>query len=146
MSVRPGLPADVPALCRIASRAYRSGFASILPAEALARVEPGFFEARLGTAIARVLVAPASGTPAGFALVTPPTLDMLFVDPERAGRGLGTALLRAAEVHGATILECFARNEAAQRFYASRGWTQTGAYVRGFLGQQHEFVRLERPA
>jgi len=38
VSVRPALPSDLDALCRIASAGYRAGFAGILDEAALARV------------------------------------------------------------------------------------------------------------
>lgn len=55
-------------------------------------------------------------------------VENLYVDPDRRGQGIGSALLRAAEdalrSDGAdvVVLDVMAENEAARRFYESHGF------------------------
>jgi GNAT superfamily N-acetyltransferase len=60
----------------------------------------------------------------GFALARDGWLNHLYVEPERRGRGVGTALLsRVLEGSPSGVdLWAFARNEAALAFYAHRGF------------------------
>lgn len=59
----------------------------------------------------------------GFALTTPGWLEMLFVDPDHAGHGVGSTLLdvvKHAQRDG-FALWVFVSNEPARRFYRRRG-------------------------
>jgi putative acetyltransferase len=76
----------------------------------------------------------------GFTLVTNGHIDMLFVDPAKAGRGVGRLLLRHAEAEGARTLECFRDNASARAFYERQGWILAQEYEREFLGQVRSFV------
>jgi putative acetyltransferase len=79
------------------------------------------------------------------ALVTGrPHLDMLFVDPQALGGGIGGRLLAEAQARGALTLECFARNARARRFYEKAGWREMLAYRREFAGVTEDFVWLAR--
>lgn len=62
-------------------------------------------------------------------------LNDLFVAPAARGRGVGAALLGAAEAHareaGAVrlVLQTATDNRPAQRLYERRGWTRDDAFV-----------------
>lgn len=70
-----------------------------------------------------VWLAERSGTPVGFLVVDDGWLDSLYVAPEAAGQGVGTALLDVAKgLHpGGFCLWVFESNEGARRFYARHG-------------------------
>ncbi|MCM6763879.1 GNAT family N-acetyltransferase [Rathayibacter sp. ZW T2_19] len=90
------------------------------------------------------LVADEDAAPVGFVLVGAPGtgfttdppgaayLSMLAVRPGRWGRGLGRALLLAAEQSAAqvadeAVLHVLAANAAARGLYSTSGWTPSGA-------------------
>jgi len=144
--IRRVAPADIPALARIAAAAYRDAFAAIIGPRALSGRGPRFFARRFRRDRRRMRLASAGGRPVGFSLTTRRHLDMLFVDPERQGRGAGRRLLAECERRGVRSLECFRDNLAARRFYERAGWRQTRAYDRVFIGAEYAFLRYERPA
>ena len=144
MKVRPARPEDVPALAGIAARSYGQAFAAILDAAALQSRDSAYFIALFTEKRLWLPVAESEGEAVGFSLVTDGHVDMLFIDPDRAGRGGGTALLRAARAEGATSLECFRDNRAARDFYERRDWTAVESYEREFAGALRAFV-LYRP-
>jgi putative acetyltransferase len=67
-----------------------------------------------------------NGTLAGHAVLVDDDLRILYVDPVAQGAGVGTALLRHAEEHGARELRVLAENEAARAFYEHHGWVVDG--------------------
>ena len=119
MRLRPAQPADIDALARIAAAAYRTSFAAILEAAALAARDEPFFAAHFVAMLPRVHVAEAKGRILGFTQATGAHLDMLFVAAEAQETGVGNALLRDAEARGIRTLECFAANGSARRFSMS---------------------------
>jgi chorismate mutase/GNAT superfamily N-acetyltransferase len=70
-----------------------------------------------------VWVAEADGEVVGYARLTPTWLDDLYVLPEHAGQGVGTALLEVAQAQqpGGFCLWVFEMNEPARGFYARHG-------------------------
>ncbi|SDE46147.1 putative acetyltransferase [Paenibacillus sp. UNCCL117] len=68
------------------------------------------------------------GKPAGFIGLDGAKVEMLFVDPERHGRGIGRRLLdHAAELKGRGLsVDVNEQNEAALAFYKRYGFVQTG--------------------
>jgi putative acetyltransferase len=64
------------------------------------------------------------GTVIGFAAVHDGWLNHLYLDPSWYGRGIGTALLRAAtDGLDSVQLWVFQRNDGARRFYERHGFT-----------------------
>jgi putative acetyltransferase len=144
--IRRAAPEDIPALARIAAASYRAAFAAILDRRALAARDANFFARRFRRVRRRLRLASLGGAPIGFSLTTRHQLDMLFVDPSRQGRGAGRRLLADCERRGIRSLECFRDNLAARRFYERAGWRLARAYSRRFIGEEHAFLRYERPA
>ncbi|WP_186438487.1 GNAT family N-acetyltransferase [Cohnella terricola] len=75
-----------------------------------------------------ILIAADGERVLGFSSVWVPThfIHHLFVHPDFAGQGVGTALLEACcerFVSPRPTLKCVAANTSALNFYQSRGWT-----------------------
>jgi GNAT superfamily N-acetyltransferase len=85
-----------------------------------------------------VWVADESGV-AGFAGLTQGWLDHLYVDPDRQGRGLGTALMAHAKTLQPAGLQLwvFQKNEGARRFYERHGFRLV-ELTDGAGNQEHE--------
>jgi putative acetyltransferase len=148
----PGVVVDaatsdsVPRLAEIAARCYQSAFSSILEPEALATRDASFFKGHFADRWPRATIATLHGRIAGFSLVSGSHLDMLFVDPTNAFKGIGTLLLDHATKKGLRSIECFRDNESARRFYERRGWIVERVYQHEFLGKPRDFVRYIRGA
>ena len=71
-----------------------------------------------------IWVAVEQGAVVGVLALGPSELDLLYVDPPRQGRGIGTALLdRAKQLRpGGITLYTHQRNERARAFYERRGF------------------------
>ncbi len=140
-TLRLATPADLDVAARLFD-AYRQFYAQ--PPD-LARAHR-FLAERLGAADTAVILAlGADGRGLGFTHLFPSftsvgtarlmILNDLFVAPEARGRGVGGALLGAAEAHarasGAVrlVLQTAADNAAAQRLYDRAGWTPDAAFV-----------------
>ena len=142
----PAKPADAEELAKVAHASFHAAFASIMTEAGLRTRSLDFFRKKFADDWRVVLVALAGGQIQGFSLVRDRHIEMLFVAPEAQGRGVGFALLGAAESQGAVSLECFAANHAARAFYERAGWRQTRAYSREFAGEVYEFVLYSAPA
>ena len=70
-----------------------------------------------------VWVADSDGVIAGFVVLGERTLDHLYVEPERTGSGIGTALLDHAKARrpAGFTLWTFQANDGARRFYERHG-------------------------
>ena len=118
VEIRPAAPADLNAVHALVERAYRGaesrrGWTHEDDLLAGARMPADVLEASLGEPLQRILLAEADGTLRGCVQVTDKGggtahLGLLSVDPECQARGLGRALIAAAEA------------EAADAFAASR--------------------------
>lgn len=140
--LRPYLPADAPGLVRI----FRASIETLAAddydddqraAWAAAADDEAAFGARLEGAL--TLVALLDGTIAGFAaLQDNKVLDMLFVGPDYAGRGVGAALADAIEKlatgRGAKIIGVEAA-DSARDFFLRRGYVPQSRNTRMIGGQ-----------
>jgi ribosomal protein S18 acetylase RimI-like enzyme len=142
--VREARAEDWPSLHRIHAAATRSSYGQTLPWLIPILEDP---ETPLEDA-AWTLVAEAAGRVVGYVAVTGSHVENLFVDPEAQGKGVGDALLRAAEARvqrerGAegerearVTLRCLLVNERARRFYERQGYSAR---------ETHEVVLHGRP-
>jgi putative acetyltransferase len=142
--VRPARLDDLDTLATIAAISFRFAFAGIVPAETLAARDPPFFRERFELSWRRMQVAMRDERIAGYSQVSDAHIDLLFVDPELHGGGVGYALLRQAEQDGAATLECFSANAQARRFYDRAGWSVIRHYERAFAGIPAQFVLYAR--
>lgn len=144
--LRPAHPADIAALADLARRAYRAAFADILTEAELATRDIAYFADRFALTWTKVTVIEIAGRLVGFAMLSEAHIDMLFLDPDVTGRGLGRRMMARLEACGARTLECFADNHAARGFYERVGWRLADSYSRPYLGRDVGFVRYKRDA
>ncbi|HET7327689.1 MAG TPA: GNAT family N-acetyltransferase [Nocardioidaceae bacterium] len=152
VSVRLAWPADARDIARLQVRAWRTGYADLLPAQLLESLEEDAFAAQWTEAITtpaqarnRVLVALERVTVTGFALTATaddPDADPakdgqvaeLVVDPDKLGQGHGSRLLtacadtlRADKFERATYW-LNSTDDALRAFLESAGWATDGAH------------------
>ena len=142
--VRRWVPADLERIGLVHSRSRQDAYASLVPAEALARVTPEqqvrVWTARLSTPPEQhaAIVVEHEGEVVGFALAqfdadSGAELNAIHVLPEHHGTGAGQSLMDAvieafgkwgvAEAH----LHVIEGNERAQAFYRRNGWRLHGS-------------------
>jgi GNAT superfamily N-acetyltransferase len=154
--VRPAVTADAGEIARIQRSTWETAYATVIPAQVVARLGVEDLAARWSAAIAappspahQVLVAFEAEYPAGFAVVAPAGPDdlaggyehdaattvavgPLLVEPRWGRRGHGSRLLAAvvdvARGGGAQTAVCWVleRDEASRRFLTSAGWAGDG--------------------
>lgn len=74
-----------------------------------------------------ILVAIEDGVPVGFVGLDGSKVEMLFVDPDRHGRGIGKTLLNhVAEMRGSLRVDANEQNPGAVAFYLKSGFKQVG--------------------
>lgn len=151
-------------MCATFDAAARAGWAGFLPAARLHEIaleHHGVVDWLDRPATHVLLVAEADGAVAGFALGRPSEdpdaapgtgeLHMLFVRPEAQRRGLGRALLDAAQDalreagHPEATLWVGSENAAARAVYEAAGWRVDGAERRvDYLGVEVVNLRYRR--
>lgn len=165
-SVRPALPADADAVARVQLTTWREAYAGLLPAEALAALEPEAVADRWRSAADappsprhHLLVACADGEVVGYAATAPATdadcdpateaeLLTVTVLPAESGRGHGSRLMAAAVDHlrtdgfTAAVTWAFDVDPGTQSFLESAGWGLDGASRDLDMGRLVHQVRL----
>ncbi len=125
IALRPGRPADAPALVAI----HRAALDAALPGLARPWTEAETLAWFAGELLAqhRVTIAAEGGQPVGYLALAGDEVLHLYVTPTLHRRGIGTTLLemaKAAAPSGLT-LACFRRNRAALAFYGRCGFRVT---------------------
>lgn len=152
VSVRVAWSDDAAAIAAVQVKAWRRAYDALLPAEVLASLEPGPFEAAWTASLTkpkdarnRVLVALERNTVRGFAITSPsddpdadPVLDgeiaELTVDPDRTRQGHGSRLLQAcadtlrADRFRRAVLWVNSTDDTLRAFVAAAGWAPDGAH------------------
>lgn len=119
--LRPATPADAGAVADIHLRARA---AAPMPAGIHSDAEVrDWLATRLDGSGDEVWVAEAAGRVVAYARFTRTWLDDLYVDPDHAGQGIGSALLDLVKARhpDGFGLWVFESNTPAQAFYAARG-------------------------
>ena len=129
----------------MAHASFHGAFGAIMTEAGLATRSIDFFRRKFMAEWPVVRVALIGRRIAGFSLIRARHIEMLFVAPDRQGRGVGRALLSAAQMEGAVSLECFRDNHQARRFYERAGWRHTRSYAREFAGDVYDFVLYSVP-
>ncbi len=148
MFLRPAEPRDAIGVARVHVRAWQAGYRNLLPDVYLDGLRP---EDRapwynFGSPDPRqpaTIVAADGDTIHGFATTAPARdpdarsageVRALYVDPERWGRGIGSALISAARARlldlgfRSAVLWVMAGNSRAARFYEADGWRPDGSH------------------
>ncbi|MFD5766511.1 GNAT family N-acetyltransferase [Streptomyces sp. NPDC127049] len=130
LTVRPAAPEDLDALQALARRTIDARYRAFLGDEAVDWfVGSGASDAHVKNHLERggVHCLRRGDRIVGLSILDGPTVDLMMVDPEHHGRGLGLFLLRHAEetllARYATVrLETFTANTTAVAFYEACGW------------------------
>ena len=170
MIIRPADIDDARAIGTIIVRSWQHAYADILPAEGLANLSiedrqqqwAGWLQAE--TRPMQTLVAEIDGQVVGFTSWGPsededeandPTIQMLYsiyLMPDSKSKGIGSALLEAAEVEmiasGAHIgsLHVLEQNAPTRKFYERHGWKLVDSSARNehFFGMDMITVRYRK--
>ncbi|UOQ90510.1 GNAT family N-acetyltransferase [Agromyces endophyticus] len=135
--IRPAAAAEVADVARVWQEGWADAHLGNVPRELVEARTADWFQHRArerldGTIVAAVADAP---TIVGFAIVEDDQVDQLHLARAARGRGVGAALLAAAEVavlaagHRRAWLAVATGNTAARRFYERQGWIDVGAFV-----------------
>lgn len=89
-------------------------------------------------------VALVDGKPVGFSGTLGGNLEMLFIDPEMMGRGIGGKLLeRTIEYEGVTRVDVNEQNPAAVGFYEKHGFAVVSRDELDEAGRPYPILHLE---
>jgi GNAT superfamily N-acetyltransferase len=159
-SIRPARAGDATALGELHVAAWQAAYGGIVAAAYLHRLDPARKAAGWRSRAAdpkpgrHVLVHQGTGGDVdGVVHFGGGEVHALYVHPQRQRRGIGSALLAAAEVHLAALgpgrleLWTFAENAPGLAFFGARGWTPDGGTGTWLLGDRRcAEVRLVKTA
>ncbi|MBL4863696.1 MAG: GNAT family N-acetyltransferase [Rhodobiaceae bacterium] len=126
-NIRQATEADIPALARVWNDSWHAGHAALDPEAAKHRDLP-YFQARIGSNLACMIVAEEGGRVVGFSGWEGDGVGQLFVLPSHFGKQVGLRLLATveallkAEGHTTIWLHCREGNERARTFYEKHDW------------------------
>ncbi len=126
--IRPAEIADLDALVSLSKRTIRARYTSFLGAKVVQDyLASGAVENFFKESLPRCFVVEEDGGVAGVGVYKGVMVDLMMIDAERQGRGLGTRLLEHLETllfekSAELTLERFEHNEQANTFYRNRGW------------------------
>lgn len=83
-----------------------------------------------------------NGVYVGFIGLSPDSIEMLFIDNDRRGRGYGSALMEYAKQHGATKVDVNEQNPSALYFYKSKGFRITAKDLTDGAGRPYPIFHL----
>jgi len=82
------------------------------------------------------------GVYAGFIGLGQDSIEMLFIDSDRRGRGYGSALIEFAKQHGATKVDVNEQNPLALNFYRAKGFHIIGRDETDDAGRPYPILHL----
>ncbi|WP_419998747.1 N-acetyltransferase family protein [Streptomyces boninensis] len=132
--LRPGTPADAPAVAVIWREGWDDGMRDHVNAALAAARTEASFRTRAERRVGDTVVIEVDGAVGGFFMTDGDELEQIFVDRAHRGTGLAAELLAAAEEHLAKAghaeiwLAVVPGNERARRFYARNGWRDAGPH------------------
>lgn len=95
--------------------------------------------------VVQLVVAERDGKVLGFSGTVGHRLEMMFVDPDAHGQGIGTALLDAVVAAGVDEVDVNEQNPGATEFYLRRGFGQVGRSPVDADGRPFPLLHLRRP-
>ncbi|WP_225770179.1 acetyltransferase [Inquilinus sp. Marseille-Q2685] len=141
VAIRPGQPGDHPALLDIWLRAVRATHDFLTEAEIQAMLP--LLRDQYLAAVELWVAAVPDGAAEGFMGLDGAKVEMLFVDPDRHGRGIGRALLsHAAALKGMLTLDVNEQNPGALAFYRKCGFRATGRSPLDGQGQPFPLIHM----
>ncbi|AXT84074.1 GNAT family N-acetyltransferase [Aeromicrobium sp. A1-2] len=142
ISIRSAGEADFDTLTDVWERAARPTH-PFLDDEHLADLRPRIRDLLLPSM--DVWLAAIDGRPVGFVGARDDHVELLYIDPEAQGRGVGPALLtRVANGAGPRSVEVYAGNAVGLGFYRSQGFGETRRDPTDVVGRAFAIVHLER--
>ena len=136
VDLRAATTADVPAAAHVWRDAWLDGHVGRVPDELLPARGPDYFREKLGALVASTVLAvdDVDGRILGLVVVAGDELFQLAVDRRASGRGVGSALLAAAEArigagHAQAWLAVVPDNTRARALYERRGWRDAGPFT-----------------
>ncbi|GIG36562.1 acetyltransferase [Cellulomonas pakistanensis] len=140
-ALRPATPEDRKTLVDVWRRAVLSTHDFLGPGD----VDRYEAVVRAALPLLTVTVAERSGRVVGFAGVDGARVEMLFVDPDAHGAGVGSALLeRAVTGLPAVEVDVNEQNQGARAFYARRGFRPVGRSAVDGQGRPYPLLHLRR--
>ena len=149
VSIRPARPSDTDAIVAVNAAGWRTGYRGIVSDDRLASLPVERWRSEIRAGLARPagdsfsLVGELGGAFGGYCYVAAPARDgdlgreaaelvAIYVEPALWGRGVGGALIAAAEEEAVArgyeemSLWTFTDNDRARGFYQRRGWRADG--------------------
>lgn len=159
VSIRPAAPEDVTAVLRVAERSWQRAYGGFLPERAIdAAMEEWYDADRTRAAVDRedvsFFVAERDGDVVGFVRGRPSegeqvvTLGALYVEPERWGAGIGSALLDEFETYWSergfeqASFRVLAENRVGTSFYRKHGYEAVDETEADLFGETVEERRF----
>jgi ribosomal protein S18 acetylase RimI-like enzyme len=131
MVIRPAEESDVPEVARVWAAGWRDAHVGHVPEALLAVRTEEYFARTAAELVGTTLLAVDDDTVLGVVMVDGEELFQLAVAAEARGRGVGQALVTAAEeligaAHDRAELAVVPGNSTARRLYERCGWTDLG--------------------
>jgi len=133
IDIRAAVDTDLPSLARVWNDSWHASHAHLSPEAALYRDLP-YFEARVGSNLARMIVAEKENQIVGFSGWQADGIGQLFVLPSHFGTQVAFRLLATVEAilkakeHKTIWLHCQTGNDRARKFYEKHGWKVIRAF------------------
>lgn len=127
-AMRAATPADLPALIDLSRRTIRTCYGTFLGEAAVdTYIDSGAVDRYVSDTISRCTVITLGDEVVGFSVSDKNLIDLMMIDHELHGRGLGAQLLRHVEADlfdtfDQLTLQSFAANQQANGFYIENGW------------------------
>ena len=127
VTIRKAKDTDIQQLAEVWNKSWHAGHGHLDPIAAKFRDLP-YFEARIGSGLARMIVAEEDGKIVGFSGWEGDGIGQVFIAPSHFGKDVAPRLLATveavlkAEGHGRIWLHCAVGNDRARRFYEKNGW------------------------
>lgn len=146
---RQAVEGDLESMQGIATHTIDMNYRSFFDDEAVDWFISGPSDEYLRENVHGATVMMADGSVAGFAVCKGDLIDLLIINHESHGRGLGSALLAHCESelfrrYESITLHSFEGNSKANGFYRRRGWVRTGAVPDTISGARKWILEKKR--